>query len=61
MVEDMSVVVNVMLFLISVMLPSLCLSPFLLTCSIMRFISLLLLGLCACVVCVVTWLSLDGL
>ena len=31
------------------------LSPFKLTCSIMRFISLLLLGLCACVVFVVLW------
>ena len=34
--------------------------PFMLTCSIMRFISLLLLGLCACVVCVVM-LSLVSL
>ena len=29
--------------------------PFMLTCSMMRFPSLLLLGLCACVVCVVLW------
>ena len=32
--------------------------PFMLTCSMMRFLSLLLLGLCACVVFVVSWLSL---
>ena len=31
------------------------LSPFMLTCSMMRFLSLLLLGLCACVVFVVLW------
>ena len=31
------------------------LSPFMLTCSIMRFLSLLLLGLCVCVVSVVLW------
>ena len=30
-------------------------SPFMLTCSMMRFISLLLLGLCVCVVLVVLW------
>ena len=29
--------------------------PFMLTCRIMRFLSLLLLGLCACVVFVVMW------
>ena len=29
--------------------------PFMLTCSMMRFLSLLLLGLCACVVFVVLW------
>ena len=34
---------------------SLFLSPFMLTCSMMRFLSLLLLGLCACVVFVVQW------
>ena len=34
------------------------LSPFMLTCCMMRFISLLVLGLCACVVFVVLWLSL---
>ena len=32
---------------------SLFLSPFMLTCSMMRFISLLLMGLCVCVVLVV--------
>ena len=32
--------------------------PFMLTCSMMRFISLLLLGMCPCVVSVVTWSSL---
>ena len=31
------------------------LSPFMLTCSMIRFISLLLLDLCACVVFVVLW------
>ena len=31
------------------------LSPFMLTCSMMRFLSILLLGLCACVVFVVLW------
>ena len=31
------------------------LSPFMLTCSMMRFLSLLILGLCACVVFVVMW------
>ena len=31
------------------------LSPFMLTCSMIRFLSLLLLGLCACVVFVVLW------
>ena len=31
------------------------LSPFLLTCSMMRLISILLLGMCACVVFVVLW------
>ena len=31
------------------------LSPFMLTCSMMRFLSLLLLGMCACVVFVVLW------
>ena len=31
------------------------LSPFMLTCSMMRFLSLLLLGLCVCVVLVVLW------
>ena len=35
--------------------PSLFLIPFMLTCSIMRFLSLLLLGLCPCVVSVVMW------
>ena len=35
--------------------------PFLLTCSMMRFLSLLLLGLCPCVVSVVLWSSLVGL
>ena len=30
-------------------------SPFMLTCNIMRFLPLLLLGLCACVVFVVLW------
>ena len=34
-------------------------SPIMLTCNIMRFISLLLLGLDACVVCVVMWSSLS--
>ena len=34
---------------------SLFLSPFMLTCSMMRFLSLLLLGLCVCVVLVVLW------
>ena len=34
---------------------SLFLSLFMLTCSMMRFLSLLLLGLCACVVFVVLW------
>ena len=29
--------------------------PFMLTCSMMRFISLLLLGICACVLFVVLW------
>ena len=37
---------------------SLFLSPFMLTCSMMRFLSLLLLGMCACVVFVVLWSSL---
>ena len=37
---------------------SLSLIPFMLTCSIMRFLSLLLLVLCACVVSVVMWSSL---
>ena len=32
--------------------------PFMLTCSMMRFFSLLLLGLCPCVVSVVAWSSL---
>ena len=32
--------------------------PFMLTCSMMRFLSLLLLGLCHCVVYVVIWASL---
>ena len=31
------------------------LSPFMLTCSIITFLSLLLLGLCVCVVLVVLW------
>ena len=31
------------------------LCPFMLTCSMMKFLSLLLLGLCACVVFVVLW------
>ena len=31
------------------------LSPFMLTCSMMRFLPLLLLGLCACLVFVVLW------
>ena len=30
-------------------------SEFMLTCSMMRFLSLLLLGLCVCVVLVVLW------
>ena len=34
---------------------SLFLSPFMLTCSMIRFLSLLLLGLCACVVFVSLW------
>ena len=34
---------------------SLFLSPFMLICSMVRFLSLLLLGLCACVVFVVLW------
>ena len=34
---------------------SLFMSPFMLNCSVMRFLSLLLLGLCACVVFVVLW------
>ena len=34
-------------------------SPIMLTCNMMRFISLLLLGLGACVVCVVMWSSLS--
>ena len=34
---------------------SLFLSPFMLNCSMMRFLSLLLLGLCVCVVLVVLW------
>ena len=34
---------------------SLFLSPFMLICSMMRFLSLLLLGLCVCVVLVVLW------
>ena len=105
MVEGMSVVVNVMLSLMSVMSPppALCnlslrtvvklctlvvldfrgelgflncddvcmcvvnkqfellkfgLFPFMLTCSMMRFLSLLLLSLCPCVVSMVIWLSL---
>ena len=32
--------------------------PFMLTCSMMRFLSLLLLGLCPCGVSVVMWSSL---
>ena len=36
-------------------LPSLFLSPFMLTCSMMRFLSLLLLVMCACMVFVVLW------
>ena len=32
--------------------------PFMLTCSVMRFLSLLLLGMCPCGVCVVMWSSL---
>ena len=31
------------------------LSPFMLTCSMMSFLSLLLLGLCICVVLVILW------
>ena len=31
--------------------------PFMLTCSIIIFISRLLLGMCACVVCVDIWLT----
>ena len=34
---------------------SLFLNPFMLTCNMMRFLSLLLLGLCVCVVLVVLW------
>ena len=30
-------------------------NPFMLTCSMMRFLSLLLLGMCVCVVIVVLW------
>ena len=54
--EDMSVVVNVMLSLMSVISPppALCNLSFMLTCS-MKFLSLLLLGMCACVVFVVLW------
>ena len=37
---------------------SLFLIPFMLTCSMMRFLSLLLLGMCPCVVSVVMWSSL---
>ena len=37
--------------------PGLFLNPFMLSCSMMRFLSLLLLHLCACVVGVVTWFS----
>ena len=40
---------------------SLFLIPFMLTCSIMRFLSILLLGLCACVVCVVVSSAVDVL
>ena len=36
---------------------SLFLIPFMLTCNMMRFLSLLLLGLCPCVVSVVMWSS----
>ena len=80
-IDRMSVVVNVMLSLMSVMSPrpALCnpsvrtvlklctlgvlalgvsLVPFMLTCSMMSFLSLLLLGLCPCVVSVVMWSSL---
>ena len=32
--------------------------PFMLTCSMVRFISLLLLSMCACVVSVIMWSSL---
>ena len=32
--------------------------PFMLTCSMMRFLSLLLLGMCPCVVSMVMWTSL---
>ena len=46
------------LCIISLSSSSLFLITFMLTCSIMRFISLLLLGLCMCVVCVVMWSSL---
>ena len=37
---------------------SLFLIPFMLTCSMMRFLSLLLLCLCPCIVSVVMWSSL---
>ena len=36
-------------------LKSLFLIPFMLTCSMMRFLSLLLLGLCACLLSVAMW------
>ena len=32
--------------------------PFMLTCSMMRFLALLLLGMCSCVVSVIMWWSL---
>ena len=47
-IVGMSLVVNVMLSLTSLML----------TCSILRFLSLLLLCPCACIACVFIWLSL---
>ena len=44
-----------MFSVVNVYLDHLFLIPFMLTCSMMRFLSLLLLGLCVCVVLVVLW------
>ena len=49
---------NIYILIGSLSSSSLFLIPFLLTCSMMRFLSLLLLGLCHCVVSVVIWSSL---